>query len=64
MQPRAVTRRSNPVFTAALHRSSDTAFGISSYYHLPMLSSTPISELKAELFKALAHPARVRVLVA
>jgi DNA-binding transcriptional ArsR family regulator len=26
------------------------------------LSSQPISELKAELFKALAHPARIRVL--
>jgi len=28
----------------------------------PVALSRPISELKAELFKALAHPARVRVL--
>ena len=27
-----------------------------------MTSSVPISEIKAELFKALAHPARIRVL--
>jgi len=27
-----------------------------------MLSRQPISEIKAELFKALAHPARIRVL--
>jgi ArsR family transcriptional regulator len=29
---------------------------------LSVASSRPISELKAELFKALAHPARVRIL--
>ncbi len=28
----------------------------------PTASSRPISELKAELFRALAHPARIRVL--
>jgi DNA-binding transcriptional ArsR family regulator len=28
----------------------------------PHASSQPISELKAELFKALAHPARIRIL--
>jgi ArsR family transcriptional regulator len=27
-----------------------------------VISSVPISEIKAELFKALAHPARIRVL--
>src|SRR5215211_3588382 len=29
---------------------------------LPVGATQPISELKAELFKALAHPARIRVL--
>ena len=29
---------------------------------MPIAVSRPISEIKAELFKALAHPARIRVL--
>ena len=29
---------------------------------LPVTASEPISEIKAELFKALGHPARVRIL--
>lgn len=28
----------------------------------PVVSSRPISEIKAELFKALGHPARIRIL--